>query len=209
MKEVSVFEKTISEIEKIIEKNKNIILTDIWSDLKNYKEIDSLLIKNGFKIYYKRPVFYKKVEAPKNSKLVFKKGKSTIKKLYFELLKISSNPDFDSCKINPEKSFKEILSKNPEWNLCAYNKKNELIGAFTIEFNKKLNYGTFDLIYVKEKFRGKKYSIEILKKAEELFMKAKINEWYESTHENNIPMIKSFERYGFTHKRDLIYFIRN
>ena len=202
-----MYNQSIEELEKAISKNDELLITDVWSDLSNYKEIESILLKNGFKLYYKRPVYYKKVGKIKDSILIFKKGKALIKKMFSELLKKTENMDFLEWKADPAKSFKEIYSSNPRWNLCAY-KDDELIGFLTLNFNEEINYGTIKLIYVKDEFRGKNYAAELLKKAEELFLKAGINNWYESTHESNISMIKVFEKYGFKYKRDLIYFIR-
>ena len=203
-----MYKKSVNDLKKAISLDKQLMITDLWSDLKNYKEIESLLLSKGFKLNYKRPVFYKKVSVPEKSKLIFKTEKKIIKGLFFEMLKKTENADFLSWKETPAKGFREIYSPVKEWNLCAYNESNKLIGFFTLEHN-KIGYGTFLLIYIKDEFRGKNYAIELLKKAEELFMKSGIRDWYESSHESNTAMIKTFIRYGFIHKRDLMFFIRN
>jgi ribosomal protein S18 acetylase RimI-like enzyme len=111
-------------------------------------------------------------------------------------------------KNDPKKGLKEVISPLKDWNLCAYNQKDEFIGFVTLENNSN-GYGSILLIYILDRFRGKNYAIEMIKKAEELFQKAGITEWYESTYESNISMIKTFKKYGFIHKRDMFFFIRD
>jgi len=209
MKEFNYYKKSIDELKKAVLKNDELIVSNVWSDLDNYKEIEEFLLKKGFKIYYKKKVYYKKINTAQKSSLIFRKNKKLIKKMFTEFLSKTSDKDFEKLKKNPEKSFiEDIYSKNPEWNLCAYNLKKQLVGFFSLEYIKDADFGTLLLIYIKDEFRGNNYSIEILKKIEELFLKSNITNWYESTNESNTAMIKAFQRYGFMHKRDLIFFIR-
>ncbi|MDD4353456.1 MAG: GNAT family N-acetyltransferase [Candidatus Nanoarchaeia archaeon] len=206
--EFSMYEKSLNDLKKAIKLEKVSIVSDVWSDLKDYKKIENYLINLGFKIDYKKPVFYKKVSASEKSKLIFKINKKLIEKLFLEFIKKTNTPDFLDWKNNPKKGLAEMISPIEDWNLCAYNEKNELIGFFTLENNGN-GYGAFLLIFIKNEYRGKNYAIEMIKKAEELLQKAGITEWYESTYESNIPMIKAFTKYGFVHKRDMTFFIKN
>jgi hypothetical protein len=57
VKEFSMYNKSLNDLKKAVNKNKKLMISYVWSDLKDYKEIESFLLSNDFRIIYKKPVF--------------------------------------------------------------------------------------------------------------------------------------------------------
>lgn len=201
LKDIKVIKEKINEIN-------NFVIEDFWSDLTNFKKINIELLKLGFKINYKKIVFYKKIKKVNDLKLIFKRRKNKeMYKIYSKFIKNTTAPDFILDKKNIKKSFKEILSSKSKWNFLAIDSENNPVGILILE--KYNNYYTTNLILVDEKYRGNGYSYELLKKAEQEFNKKGDKKfWYESTWENDLPMINAFKKYGFKEKRKMYHYIK-
>lgn len=202
--------KKINDLKKIQEElnNKNTFLVEsVWNDLPDFKKIHNNLLKLGFKVFYKKPVFYKKIKKPEPTKLVFKQRRTKdMFKIYSDFIKNSKAPDYQLDKKNIKKSFNETLSSKKKWNLLALDSNNNPVGLLILEGY--MDYYTTNLVLVAKKYRGKGYSYELLKKSEEEFVKiGDKKHWYESTWEKDLPMIKAFKKYGFKQKRVMYFYI--
>lgn len=170
----------------------------------------AVFLKNGFVKWGSKIVFVKKLNTRVSVQTVlqFKTGEhELIKKLFIELMKKSVYPTDFIDTLMPEDSFDEfVLNGNSKLNFTVYDNEGCVGYCCLNVIDYKGIYGTINHIGILKHGRG--YALECLKHAQNIFIEMGIKEYRGSTDSENIPMIRTFEKFGCRKKSVLAQYVK-